>query len=287
MKKFKKDEIFYNITKTHPKVKFFANGGQIFVPDIFSSGIVIHDLPAEPIPETIDLLAPPIFYLTFDGALDSDIIVPNIVNPGTYDFTTVGYGDIIPTTGISEEGISTEILGDVGPHTQNDAAFQISEFTLAFWLKISLLPTDDHFQVIQYNPELNSLSWSGWSVHLTLAGALVFNVGNNTPFGGYSAVCTTPTNVFEDFAWHHVAINRIGDVARIFINGEEVASGSSSIGFESLLTADPRRDIKLFTDVMAGTFMDEVIFCGPGVTDEEISNIYTRGLAGQTVTWVP
>lgn len=92
MKKFKKDEIFYNITKAHPKVKFFANGGQIFSADAYidESNILDAEESASPSEPGISPIA---LWLFEESTTDSPVNgnVQNEITPGTHDCATNAY----------------------------------------------------------------------------------------------------------------------------------------------------------------------------------------------------
>ena len=120
----------------------------------------------------------------------------------------------------------------------SDFDFGTSDFTIDFWLKLSVLNTW-HCPFIRQNTSDNHYN-------------VIFIPDSNIPFmyfsgvGGGSKVHAICTNPITDTNWHHYAFIRNGILAKIFIDGVSqviVANGAENFGTQdvSIGSADTNR----------------------------------------------
>jgi hypothetical protein len=98
------------------------------------------------------------------------------------------------------------------------------------------------------------------------------NLGFNSDFGGASTAFAFPMNT-----WYHLAGTFDGSAFRLYINGQEAASGTGTLGS----TADSA--FKIGTSGTCDPFggqLDEVKVYNRALSSTEIQNIYDAGSAG-------
>jgi len=99
-----------------------------------------------------------------------------------------------------------------------------SDFTVDFWIKGSAaLATTLQYLAGFGDPALSNNF--GWSFYYDASKLLRFNYQNS---GGTSAAAVTAATTIMDGAWHHIAGVRNGSLMKVYIDGVDATSVSSS-----------------------------------------------------------
>ena len=150
-------------------------------------------------------------------------------------------------------------------------AFGTGDFTVEFWMYSST--NDDR------RPLVNNRKGTGgvpnmWAIE-------IYNVANRVEFHSGTTILMTATTTLTPSSWNHVAVTRTGSALKMYINGVQAGSGTSSDDFSQVNDLQIGRDLlPLPIGDLGKTFggkIDELSIFNRSLSDTEIGAIFSAG----------
>ena len=135
-------------------------------------------------------------------------------HPGKLD-GTVGYGD-------GRFGFGYSLGGHGHIAVPSAAALDLDRFTLAAWLKVGA-KVPHHFAIFAKEDHHSGAPWNDRNFYLGVSPEFVLGDVGVTLFAPGSRVGAKAA--VHDGRWHHVAATFDGNLARIYVDGKELAKG--------------------------------------------------------------
>ena len=188
-----------------------------------------------------------------------------IIDSSPSSKTVTAFGDAQISTAQSKFGsaIAFDAVGDRLTASSADFAFGTGDFTIETWLYVITIGVERGF--------MQTSDVAGGLKPSYLTGVTLYFAGSNTivaRIGG--ATITSTTSAFSLNTWFHFALTRNNGSVKIFVNGVERASGSSS-------------DNCIGQNIVVGGYYDASYLYNGYIDDFRI----TKGVARYTSNFTP